>query len=74
MTTDFSRPGVVLGFFAFSLAFSYQYFISPPPERPLFIVPGLTLEGKQEHSTYMSPKKQYVEYLVSTPKNLLVRT
>ena len=35
----------------------------------LFIIPGLTLEGKQEHSTSMSPKKQYVEYLVSTPKN-----
>jgi hypothetical protein len=34
MMTDFSSSCVFLGFFAFSLAFGYQYFISPPRERP----------------------------------------
>jgi len=34
MTTDFSRPCVFIRFFAFFLAFGYQYFISPPRERP----------------------------------------
>src|SRR6185369_5889755 len=34
MVTDFSSSRVFLGFFAFSLAFGYQYFISPPRERP----------------------------------------
>src|SRR5712692_7804989 len=30
---------------------------------------GLTLEGRKSHVTVMITKKQYVEYLVSTPKN-----
>jgi len=34
MQTDFSRPCVFPGIFAFFLAFVYQYFISPPRERP----------------------------------------
>jgi hypothetical protein len=31
--------------------------------------PGLTLEERREHFTVVITKKQYVEYLLSTPKN-----
>ena len=34
MRADFNRPGVFLGVLAYFLAFGYQYFISPPRDRP----------------------------------------
>jgi len=35
---ELHQPGVFLGFFAFFLAFRYQYFISPPREQPLVYI------------------------------------